>query len=303
METLLHLKEFITRRIVSLPLTSTFYLKRRAYTFTMDEKTLRGKVQQVGHRVDVNIANNHPVSLATIRELEFLIHEIRKRNIALDESLIWALGLYTIAKHKLHRQYIQGLKKARQEAESVIGEKEVVALFKQRRSIRKWTQEPVDVKHIEDIIDVSKWAPSSCNRQLWKTLLINRPKDKEFLTRYFSNTFWLSAPLLIVVLMDAEIYCSHEKHYAYLDAGGFIQNLLLMLDHQGYGACWIGFARWDTLGNIHTEPALCERFYEYFHLKKGLIPVSMIAVGRPDRKPKLPPRQDISTIVIKDFIE
>ena len=40
---------------------------------------------------------------------------------------------------------------------------------------------------IEKIISLAQWAPSSCNRQLWKVLLINTESDKQFLTAYFGN--------------------------------------------------------------------------------------------------------------------
>jgi len=103
--------------------------------------------------------------------------------------------------------------------------------------------------------------------------------------------------------MDSIIYGGRERNYAHLDAAAFIQNALFGLYANGYGACWIGFACWDTLGNIHVDPALYDEFYTHFNLKKNLVPVCMIAVGKPAVIPHVPPRQQVANLIIKDFVE
>lgn len=295
------LKSIIKKCVTSLPLTRTLYLKKRVYTFDVDEKAIQGKIRLVGHRMDLYISKNEMVPYATIREFEFLINEIRKRQIPIDDTITWAFELFLIGKYKLQSEYNKAL--AKSVASPSLNEDTFLAALMSRRSVRKWTSEKIDINEIEKIIDVAKWAPSSCNRQIWQTLLINKQQDKEFLREYFSNIFWLEAPLLVIVLMNTKLYCNHQRHYSYLDGGAFIQNMLLTLHVRGYGACWIGFSRWDSLNNIYTNVKRYERFYEHFKLKKEQIPISMLAVGKPDVKPKAPSRQDITNIVIKDFIE
>jgi nitroreductase len=268
----------------------------------LDEKTIRGKIQQVGHRMDLHITNNNKVPYDAIKEFEFLIKEIRTRQITIDDTISWALTLYLIGKYQLQDEYNKA-SKASPNSLATFNEDDFMAVLKSRRSIRKWTSETVNTKEIELIIDSAKWAPSSCNRQLWQTLLINKQQDKEFLVEYFNNKFWLSAPLLILVLMDTAGYSKIDRHYAYLDGGAFIQNMLLTLHVRGYGACWIGFAKWDNLGNVYLDINQYERFYEHFKLKKQQVPISMIAVGKPNIMPKTPPRQDTNNIVIKTFLK
>ena len=49
--------------------------------------------------------------------------------------------------------------------------------------------------------------------------------------------------------------------------------------------------------NIDTDHH--KKFYEYFKLSGEVVPVSMIAAGKPAIKPKAPFRQSISNIIIE----
>lgn len=49
-----------------------------------------------------------------------------------------------------------------------------------RRSIRKYTEQPVSVEDIRDIIDCARYAPSDTNSQTWEFIAVtNREKIKE----------------------------------------------------------------------------------------------------------------------------
>jgi nitroreductase len=287
---------------VHLPIIDRLFYEVR-YRQVKDKKTIRAKMQQVAHRIDLRVSQNAKAPYDAIKEFEFFMDKVRWKNVSIDEALFWALAIYAIGRHRLQSEYVQSLENTQSSIKPSCGKADLVASIRERRSIRKWTDDPIDCEDIKEIIDVAKWAPSSCNSQLWQILLINKQRDKEFLLEFFHHKFWLHAPLLVVILMDTEPYHKIEKHYPYLDGGAFIQNMLLVLHARGYGACWIGFAKWDTLGNMHINRRRHERFYEYFKLKKGIVPVSMIAVGKPGIKPKAPPRQDINNIVIKSFLE
>jgi nitroreductase len=292
------LKRLLKTVVTTIPLMNRIYLRKKVYTFDMDEKTIRGKIQQVGHRMDLYITSNKPVPHATLSEFDFLLGQILAKNVTIDGPMLWAFSLYVVAKKKLIKAYNGSVRQQMPESCPHEGN-QLLDIILRRRSVRKWKSEEIALSELEKLIDIAKWAPSSCNRQLWKVLLINKEAEKQFLSKYFGNTFWHSAPVLAVILIDADIYGVKEKHYAYLDGAAFIQNYLLLLEMNGYGACWIGFAGWDTIGNIHKSMDDYEDFYRHFKFKKGLVPVSMIALGKPERSPRPPSRQGIDTIVIR----
>lgn len=295
------LKELIRRVVNGTALTYRLYLKNRVCTSSLDEKTIRSMIQKVGHGMDLRLSSNRPIPSSLIWEFEFLLDQILKKDIAIDEALLWAFSVYVVAKRGLDSQYNSGVERASRKLTGQDADIKLVDAIRNRRSVRQWKSEQLELDAVERIIELAKWAPSSCNRQLWRVLLLNTEADKQFLTGYFANTFWLKAPVLAVVMMDSTIYGSNEKHYAYLDGAAFIQNMLLLIEAFGYGGCWIGFKGWDSLGNVHMPAQDYEEFYRHFDLKKPLVPVSMIALGRPDVIPRVIPRQDGDTIVIKEF--
>jgi nitroreductase len=231
--------------------------------------------------------------------MEFLVGEARHRHMPADEPIRWGLELLAMAKYGL-RPAPEGSGLPPVAGRCVSAQEAVLAaVIRERRSVRKWTTEPVNMDDVVAAIDVARWAPSSCNRQLWQTILITQREDVEFVSGYFDGTFYRQAPLLILVLMNAGLYSDCEKHFAYLDGAAFIQNLLLVLHARGYGACWLGFTGWNSTGRVFAAPERYEAFYEHFGLRKDQVPISMVAVGRPLTAPKAPPRQGIDSIVLK----
>jgi len=292
------LKGKLRTLLASWPGVSRLFYKWHRYRGPMDEKAIRSHIQHVAHAVDLRLSTGQSVAPALVRELEFLFGEAGRKAIATDEPMRWALQQYVVARHGLRPEMKVPARADPAAAASAWAEDVLAQVIKQRRSVRRWTAEPVDPQDIRDAIEVARWAPCSCNRQLWQTLLIRRPEDVEFVSRYFAHKFFREAPLLILVMMNAEVYGPSERHFAYLDGAAFIQNLLLMLHAKGYGTCWVGFVSWDCSGHVTVAPELYEEFYRYFRLKKGVVPISMIAVGRPAMVPQAPPRQGLENIIV-----
>jgi nitroreductase len=51
--------------------------------------------------------------------------------------------------------------------------------IKTRRSIRKFTSEPVPRKDLEELIDIARWSPSYKNSQPWEAIILSGAKKKE----------------------------------------------------------------------------------------------------------------------------
>lgn len=51
--------------------------------------------------------------------------------------------------------------------------------IKTRRSIRKFTSEPIPRKDLEELIDIARWSPSYKNSQPWEVLILSGAKKKE----------------------------------------------------------------------------------------------------------------------------
>ncbi|MEZ5336429.1 MAG: nitroreductase [Methanolobus sp.] len=116
---------------------------------------------------------------------------------------------------------------------------EVIETILSRRSIRKYTEEPVDDEAINTILEAARWAPSGLNNQPWKFIVI---KDKTIMEELAGCTHYSkiiqNAPLLLAVYLDTETMYNRTKDIQAI--GAAIQNMLLACCDLGLGAVWLG---------------------------------------------------------------
>ena len=264
------------------------------------DQSVVSRLASTAHALDHRLTRGQKIPRARLRECEFLIGEIRRRGIALTEELLWALELYAVVKQDLACGYRKAIDSAPRGDGASQVDAELIDGIKRRRSIRKWRDDGIAVEALEELIDVARWAPSSCNRQPWRLLIVSRAEDRKYLAGMYisQNTFWRSAPALALVLVDSNLYPDAQKHYAYLDAGAFIQNLLLAAEAHGYGGCWIGFCGWHAFGNGSAADSKREEFQRRFGLEANYVPVSIVSLGVPALSPRPPGRKSVADIVL-----
>ncbi len=116
---------------------------------------------------------------------------------------------------------------------------DIIEIIRTRRSIRRFTEEPVPDEVIDMIIEAGTWAPSGLNNQPWKFAVIRDKYLKEKLaglTRYSATV--LSANVLIAVFLDLSL--SYDRTKDAQAIGACIQNMLLFIHSMGLGAVWLG---------------------------------------------------------------
>ena len=115
----------------------------------------------------------------------------------------------------------------------------VLNALQQRRSIREFTDAPVDAALLTGIIEAGIWAPSGLNNQPWRFVIIEDATTKTLLAgqTHYSHII-LAAPVLIAVYLDKrDMYDPVKDHQA---AGACIQNMLLAAEAFDLGAVWLG---------------------------------------------------------------
>ncbi|MDZ7262025.1 MAG: nitroreductase family protein [candidate division KSB1 bacterium] len=127
------------------------------------------------------------------------------------------------------------------------------SLVKQRRSIRKYLDKPVEREKILTCIEAARLAPSAENIQPWRFLVIDEPELKaEFSRQAFSGIYrptrWAAkAPVIIVLLAKLDILTNRLGKqiqgipFYLLDMGIAGEHLVLQAQDLGLGTCWIGW--------------------------------------------------------------
>ncbi len=135
--------------------------------------------------------------------------------------------------------------------------------IQQRRTIRRFGQQPLTAEQLRRYVDAARLAPSGANLQPLKYVII---QTKEIVDQLFGLVHWAAylAPegtpglgerptAYIAQIVDLKI-----KQAGYeLDAGAAMENLLLAAEDDGVGCCWMGSVDYvrvsELLGLKETE--------------------------------------------------
>ncbi|UCG79027.1 MAG: nitroreductase [Nitrospirota bacterium] len=158
-----------------------------------------------------------------------------------------------------------------------------------RRSIRYFTDEPVDKDHLIEMIKAGTWAPSGLNNQPWRFVIIN---DRAMLIKLSSLTKYKriieeSRSCIAVYVDKKAMYNDVKDHQA---IGACIQNMLLAAHALGLGSVWLG----EILNKSDSVNSLLDISDEM-----GLMAV--IAIGHPADRKATSKRRDISEVILKEI--
>ena len=116
---------------------------------------------------------------------------------------------------------------------------DVYEAIQKRRSIRKYTKQPVENEKLQKILDAARLGPSAANIQPCHLIVVT---DLSTLKEAYKAEWLQQAPTAIVV-------CASEKaswkrsdglNYWIVDASIAMQNIILEATELGLGTCWIG---------------------------------------------------------------
>jgi nitroreductase len=151
------------------------------------------------------------------------------------------------------------------------------AIYK-RRSIRKFTSEPVSEKNLKEVIRAGMNAPSAGNERPWYFIVINERKLLDEIPKIHPYSSMLyEAPVAVAVCGDLNL----EKYEGYWvqDCSAATQNMLLEIADLGLGGVWLG---------VHPIKDRVERISRLLGIPENVIPLSLIAIGHPaeNKEPK-----------------
>ena len=135
----------------------------------------------------------------------------------------------------------------------MIDGKRMLSLIRSRQSDRKYSDKPIEKEKLERIIEAGRMAPSACNAQPWKFIVVTEPARLEKLAEACSakllgmNSFVNQAPVQLVVVREQANLTSRigatikSKDYSLIDIGIASENICLQSEAEGIGSCMIGW--------------------------------------------------------------
>ncbi len=156
---------------------------------------------------------------------------------------------------------------------------DVYEAINKRSSVRDFTRENIPDDVIERILDAACRAPTAGNLQPWRFFVIRDLDLKKALSAAaYGQDFVAKAPVVIVVCADldssAQGYGSRgENLYAIQDTAAAVENMLLAIVAEGYGACWVGAFNERALSDV-------------LRLPRRIRPLALVPVGKPAYSPR-----------------
>jgi nitroreductase len=181
-------------------------------------------------------------------------------------------------------------------------------LIRFRRSVRKFSDKPIEKEKLGLILEAGRLAPSSSNSQPWQFIVV---KDKEIIKKLVEavplgikpNLWFSNAPIVIICLAKPHLI-EHKlakilaSDYHRIDTAIAIDHMVLMATSLGIGSCWVGWFDGKKVKKL-------------LHIPKNVDVVMLLPMGYPQEqsteegmggiKPR--PRKKLEEIVSYDKYE
>jgi nitroreductase len=139
-------------------------------------------------------------------------------------------------------------------------------ILQERRSVRAYADTPVAGTVITELLEAARCAPSACNAQPWRFVVVRDPAQKRRLTDtglggMVPNAWAQSAPVIIVACSDLQFFTHRlaEKvqgvEYHLIDLGIALEHLVLKATEHGLGTCYIGWFKGAAISRLLSLPS------------------------------------------------
>jgi nitroreductase len=175
---------------------------------------------------------------------------------------------------------------------------DVLQLIRQRHSVRHYLDKPVETDKLARLIEAVRLAPSACNSQPWKLILVNDPELKNrvasatFSKAISFNRFALQAPVIAVLVVEKPPLSEQigalikQREFPLIDIGIAAAHFCLQATELGLGTCMLGW---------FDEQAVKRLLHIPRKTRIGLlITLGYAAADAPQREKKRKPAEEMS---------
>jgi nitroreductase len=164
-------------------------------------------------------------------------------------------------------------------------------LVSTRYSVRAYLPDPVPEPLLHEVLEAARLAPSACNRQPFRVVVIRTRGSEAELLRIYPKEWFVQAPLVLAVCAVPGEAWTRSRYdgwsAAETDATIATDHLLLAAADLGLGTCWI--AAFDP-----------KAAREVLGLPEGVVPVAFTPLGWPADTPGPKERRPLEDIVFNE---
>ena len=173
---------------------------------------------------------------------------------------------------------------------------ELLKLVNKRQSDRAYLDKPIEEEKLQRILEAGRLAPSACNAQPWKFIIVNQTELKNKIADCTSskmlgmNHFTKQAPVHIVIVEEKANFTSgagsfiKNKQFPLIDIGITAEHICLQAAAEGLGSCMLGWFDEPKVKKLLDIP------------KSKRVPL-IITLGYPAKETREKRRKDLNQIV------
>lgn len=162
----------------------------------------------------------------------------------------------------------------------------MINILRQRRSIRKFTEQPVTAEQMDLLQEAALLSPTSKSANAWEFVFVDNRELIQLLAKAkpYGSKLLETAPLAIVVMADP------SKTEAWIeDCSVATTFLMLAAQSMGLGNCWV-----QIHDRKHDETTMSESYVQQVLAIPSTYKIlSIVAVGHPAQERKAKDRSEL----------
>ncbi len=164
---------------------------------------------------------------------------------------------------------------------------DVFDAIKNRRSIRRFADKPIEKDVLEKLLDAARWAPTASNQQRWRFVVVTAPSVKEQIRKFAPGIFDTPAAFIVICVEKAPDARPWDEVTYLADCSIAAQNIMLAAYEMGIGTCVVlSYAKVAVMEILDIPP--------------GVEPLLVVTLGYAAEDPEPPARLELSQIAFAD---
>jgi nitroreductase len=142
-----------------------------------------------------------------------------------------------------------------------------------RRSVRKYTDQPVDDAAVRRLLEAAMAAPSAGNQQPWQFVVVRDDEVKRRVPKVHPYAAMLPAAPVAILVCGIPRGLPWEQFWEQ-DCAAATENILVEAQALGLGAVWLG---------VHPLQERVDWLRRLLDIPAEVVPFALVAIGHPTR--------------------
>jgi nitroreductase len=151
-----------------------------------------------------------------------------------------------------------------------------------RRSIRRYTEQPVTDEQVTGLLKAAMSAPSAANQQPWRFVVVRSKEIRDQIPAFHPHAAMTPQASVVIAVCGTKRGLRMPERWVQ-DCAAATENLLLAAHEMSLGAVWLGvYPTEERVEGVRKLPALPDY----------IMPLSLVSIGYPAEHPPAADRFD-----------